>query len=483
MEILSSNQAYEKDQLTIKTGVKGETLMENAGKEAATFIKTKFPKKKTLILCGPGNNGGDGFVIARHLKESGWEVDTASMIDKSSYKNDAKIMANKWDEKIIEFEKISPERYDLIVDAIFGIGLSKNIESNIASIIKKINDTKTDTVAIDIPTGINCDNGEVLGIALKCKYTVTFARKKFGHVIYPGKDYCGEVHVADIGIKEEFLKSDAYENLPKLWLNKFPFPTASQHKYSKGHSIVLGGGSQCTGAATLSATSALVSGSGLVTVACPKEALSVYASKLTSVMNKPIDSLDEFKSLINDKKITSVLIGPGCGVNKKTKEFALCSLALKKNCVLDADALTVFQEKPNNLFDAINSQVVLTPHEGEFKRLFSIDGSKIQRASKAAKLSNSIVVLKGADTIIASPDGKLAINTNAPPTLATAGSGDVLAGIITGLLANNMDAFNAACAGVWIHGQAANHAGLGLISEDLVNHIPNALKDLAKIHY
>ena len=482
MEILSASQMVKADSLTIENGISGETLMENAGVSVADFIKTKFSKRKTLILCGPGNNGGDGFVVARHLKESGWDVDLASMIDVRSYKKDALLMAKKWNGNTISFDNIQLKNYDLFIDAIFGTGLSKEISGLTASIINKTNKKNTDVVAIDIPSGVNSDNGEILGIAFKAKYTITFARKKIGHVIYPGKEKCGDIYIKDIDIAERHIKSNIMENLPDLWLKGLPFPTEEQHKYDRGHSVISGGDIDSAGAAVLSAKAALVTGAGLVTVLCPNGATPLYASKLTAVMNKPIHSTDEFSSFIKGKKVTSVLLGPGNGVSERTKKFALEALKMKKRCVLDADAISVFKDLPKELFNTIKSDVILTPHEGEFKRLFSFEGNKVEKTQKAAKISKCTIVLKGSDTVIASPDGRTAINTNAPPTLATAGSGDVLAGIISALLANGMDSFKAACAGVWIHSQAANLFGLGLTAEDISKQIPCVLSDIKRLN-
>lgn len=268
------------------------------------------------------------------------------------------------------------------------------------------------------------------------------------------------------------------QNTPQLWLSEFPFPKNEQHKYDRGHVMVSGGGMDCTGAACLAATAALRSGAGLVTIAAPADALTVYAAKLTSVMAKPFQTMDEFKSLITDERKNVVLLGPGNGVNASTLEKVSLSLSLGKACVIDADALSVFEQQPSLLFGKIKSPVVLTPHEGEFKRLFNCTGSRVERAKEAAKQSGAVVVLKGHETIIAAPDGRIATNTNAPASLATAGSGDVLSGIIAGLMAQGMEAFLAACAGVWLHGEAASLAGIGMISEDLPQMLAKAIANL-----
>lgn len=480
MQLLTAAQIYEADSATIRNGISGEILMENAGKVCADEIKKKFSPRSVLVLCGSGNNGGDGFVIARLLKNDGWDVTVVSIADVNNLKGDAKIAAGKWGGEILPMD-INLLRYtDLVIDAIFGVGLSRKVTGEIADIIDEILKLRLDVVSVDIPSGVNSDTGEIMGTALQANLTVTFARKKIGHVLVPGRRLAGEVVVCDIGLDESVInKMDAvWENTPELWLDKFPFADADEHKYDHGHAVVAGGGIKCTGAACLASVSALRMGAGLVTVACPKSAIMVYATKLTSVMTKTIDNSADFADFLDDKRKNAVLIGPGNGVNEVTKGNVLAALKLKKSCVIDADAITVFQDNPAELFAAIKSSVVLTPHDGEFRRLFDVSGSKIERAKAAAELSGAVVILKGADTVIASPDGRLAVNTNAPPSLATAGSGDVLAGIITGLLANNMDAFLAACAGVWIHGEAANIAGIGMISEILPEFLPRVLQGI-----
>lgn len=268
------------------------------------------------------------------------------------------------------------------------------------------------------------------------------------------------------------------DNNPALWKMHIPVPGRDSHKYSRGHAIIVGGGIASTGAARLSSISALRAGAGLVSVACTPESLPVYSATLTSVMTKPVKNLSELMMLLEDTHVTAMLVGPGCGVNENTREQVMLALSCKKPCVLDADALTVFKNSPKTLFDAIHGPTVLTPHEGEFSRLFSSEGDRETRAKLAANQSRSIVVLKGGETVIASPDGQLVVNRKAPAWLATAGSGDVLAGIITGLLTQGMPAFEAACCGVWIHSRCADLLGAGLIAEDLQGAMPAVLKEL-----
>jgi NAD(P)H-hydrate epimerase len=279
------------------------------------------------------------------------------------------------------------------------------------------------------------------------------------------------------------MQNTEQENTPDLWLEHFPFPKQEGNKYDRGHAVIGGGGIASTGAAKIAARCALRSGSGLVSVACDMESLPIYAASFQAVMTKPVGNVQEFVKLIDDKRVTAVSLGSGAGVSKKTKDFVLAALAENKPLVLDADAISVFSDSPNLLFSAIKSPCIMTPHEGEFKRLFGRlveeGDSKSARAKKAAKLSGAVVVLKGFNTVIAAPDGRSAINNNATPYLASAGTGDALAGICVGLLAQGMPAFEAACAGIWLHAEAASRFGAGLIAEDIAELLPEILRRLA----
>lgn len=268
------------------------------------------------------------------------------------------------------------------------------------------------------------------------------------------------------------------ENSPSLWHNSLPFPTRESHKYSRGTAVINGGGSIMTGAARLAAIAALRAGAGLVTITPPTEALPIYATSLLAVMVHPIDTCEDFTAFIQNHRRNALLIGPGNGICERTRTFTLAAVGSKKPCVLDADSLTVFSTTPANLFTSLHPNVILTPHEGEFKRLFSTTENKINDTQKAAQKSGAIILHKGAETIITHPDGRTVINNCAPPWLATAGSGDVLAGIITGLLAQQVNPFDAACMGVWLHSQAALLTGIGMIAEDLPGLLPNVLQKI-----
>lgn len=486
--ILSVAQMTRADQLTIadlhKQGRGGADLMEEAGRSVSREIIKNCSGSKALILCGPGNNGGDGFVIARHLKDAAWTVQVALLGAIDNLQGDAYHMAKLWDGDIEALTADIVADQDVIVDALFGTGLSKDISGKVKDVLEKSNDANASKIAVDIPSGIKGDTGEVLGTAFKADKTVTFCKMKPAHLLYPGRHYCGEITVANIGISDRMVDAvepDIFLNLPALWQAQLPTIHSDAHKYDKGHAVVVSGDLARTGACRLAATAALRIGAGLVSVSSPEDALVVHAAHLTSVMIRRREQLSDD---LSDERLNVWCIGPAAGLTIETKQNVLSIINAGKNAVFDADALSVFEDNPRQLYDAIqsrvNEQYVLTPHAGEFGRLFpylkKLD--KITAAQNAAKLSGAIVIYKGADTVITSPDGRTNISSNAPPSLATAGSGDVLAGLVTGLMAQNMPAFEAACAAVWVHGECANEFGAGLISEDLQCLIPRVLKRL-----
>lgn len=478
--LLTPLQMGKADRLTIAGGVPGIVLMENAGRAVADAISRRFPPRPLVVLCGPGNNGGDGFVAARVLAGRGWPVRLSLLGSRDALKGDAATAAARWSGTV---EAVSAKMLDgaeLVVDAMFGAGLARPIEGIAANIIAALGDRKLPVIAVDVPSGIDGATGEVRGVAPRAALTVTFFRPKPGHLLMPGRMHCGETIVAPIGIDRAVLGSirpDTAVNHPSWWLDRFPSPDAAGHKYSRGHALVAGG-AVMTGAARMAARAAARAGAGLVTVAAPEAAFPVYAAALTGVIVQPVAGLGDLRGLLADNRRNAALIGPGAGLGPETRDGVLAILTAGKAAVLDADALTVFSDDPRALFSAIRSPCVMTPHEGEFARLFDAAGDKLGRARRAAKQSGAVIVLKGSDTVIAAPDGRAAINGNAPPTLATAGSGDVLAGIVLGLLAQGMPAFEAAAAGVWLHGEAARRFGAGLVAEDLIETLPAALSNL-----
>jgi hydroxyethylthiazole kinase-like uncharacterized protein yjeF len=549
-ELLTTEDMAEADRRAVALGVPSLTLMENAGRAVADeAAKMVAPGARIAVLCGPGNNGGDGFVAARLLRERGFDVRVACLVPVDQLKGDAAVMAGKWPLPVRAATPDALQSMHLVIDAFFGAGLTRPLDGVAADVVAAVNANGMPVLAVDVPSGLNGTTGIALGSVVKAAHTITFFRKKPGHLLMPGRALCGEVVLADIGIPETVLTSPSplsstqggegrgerqplasdpvtaprpdplpvrtgrgdeciavatFENSLSLWLSDLPRPQLSSHKYTRGHALVVSGPSHATGAARLAARGALRIGAGLVTVASTPTALLVNAAHLTAMMLAPFADPRDLAEILEDKRKNAVLIGPGAGVDENTRDLTDVVLASGAAVVLDADALSSFVSEnqvasetvhfgftssrtksassPAALFSAIRAKpdraVVMTPHEGEFKQLFpdlAKLASKLERAREAARISGAIVVLKGPDTVIAQPDGFAAINANAPPTLATAGSGDVLAGFITGLLAQGMPAFHAACAAVWLHGECANVFGPGLISEDLPDVLPKVL--------
>jgi hydroxyethylthiazole kinase-like uncharacterized protein yjeF len=487
LELLTAKEMASADRLTVEGGTPGAVLMENAGHAVADELFKRFRDAGTVaVLCGPGNNGGDGFVAARHLAELGFTVRLGFDGDSARLPEDAAIMARRFSGVHQPLGKELLAGADVVVDALFGAGLARPIEGNLAALIEGVNASGLPIVAVDVPSGIDGTTGEVRGTAIRATATVTFFRLKPGHLLLPGRGHCGEVSVADIGIPTRVLaeiRPKTFTNEPRLWHPHYPWPKPEGHKYARGHAVVVSGPLYSTGAARLGARGALRIGAGLVTVASPRDALAVNAAQLTAIMVREADDARALASLLADERKNAVLLGPGIGVGERTKEMVLAALASKAAVVLDADALTSFAEDPHPLFAAISARstpVILTPHDGEFARLFPdlSSGSKLDRARAAASRSGAVVVLKGADTVVAAPDGKASINATTSPWLATAGTGDVLAGMLVGLFAQRMEGFAGASAAVWLHGAAAKAFGPGLIAEDLPEMLPKVLSSL-----
>ncbi|HEY2676738.1 MAG TPA: NAD(P)H-hydrate dehydratase [Steroidobacteraceae bacterium] len=482
--LLSVAQMQEAERLTMAAGTTGFVLMQRAGEAVAREITRRYAPQPTAILCGPGNNGGDGLVVAFELAKSGWPVRLALYGDAGSLQGDARMHAQRWAGGM---EPLTPrviESAALVVDALFGSGLNRRLDARAIETLALAERRGVPIIAIDTPSGVMGDSGESHG-ATRSNCTVTFMRKKPAHVLLPGRDLCGEVVIADIGIPAallDMLSLNTWENDPALWLDRLRPPNSSDNKYRRGHALLYGG-YPVTGAARMAGRAAARIGAGLTTIAVPDQALAIYAAALTSIMVQPLREASDFERLLTDARYTAFLIGPGAGVNEGTQARALRMLQTTKPVLLDADAISAFAAQPEALFQAIRGPCVITPHEGEFKRIFNAAGDKLSRARSAASRSGAVVVLKGSDTVIAAPDGRAIINSNAPPTLATAGSGDVLGGLILGLLAQGMDAFHAAAAGAWLHGAAAAEFGPGLIAEDLPEQIPAVLRRLARDEY
>ncbi len=491
MEVLTTAEMERADRLTIAAGTPGFALMLSAGQAVAKAARELVDEGPIMVVAGPGNNGGDGFVAAAELAAQGREVSVILMCERDALQGDAASAARGWKNPVLPFNPQAIGRPALVIDALFGAGLSRPVEGDARAMIEAINANGAPVLAVDLPSGVNGTTAAIMGIAVRATETVTFFRKKPAHLLLPGRLQCGRVRVADIGIDAKALdeiKPQTFENVPPFWRDSFPVPRIASHKYARGHVLAVSGEIASTGAARLSARAALRAGAGLVTLASPRDALAVNAAALTAVMVRPIDTAVEFAEHLADKRFNTVVIGPGAGVGPRTIDFVHTALTARRRLVLDADALTSFADAPDRLFESIKAvsdpEVVLTPHEGEFPRLFSDMSnkhpgrSKLERVRAAAERCGAVVLLKGADTTVASPDGRATIAANAPPWLATAGSGDVLAGIIAGLLAQGVPAFEAATMGVWMHGEAAREAGPGLIAEDLTEVMPAVFRHI-----
>ena len=472
--LLSVKEMQSAEKAAMRHGAASYLLMTRAGDAVAHVAVTRYAGRSFLVLAGPGNNGGDGFIAAQSLAKNGKDVTVVFIGDKAKLSRDAARACTAYEGKRARFTKRMLNANPVVIDALFGTGLSRAVKGEAADIIKDVNAAKADVIAVDIPSGIASDSGAVMGVAIEAAVTVTFAARKYGHLLMPGRALCGDVVVADIGIA--LPKTGVMENHPGLWRKDLPWPKPDLHKYQRGHALVVAGPARKAGASRLAALSALRMGAGLVSLVCAKSDLRIYAAKTLSLMT---ETRDHWKALLADPRKNTVVIGPGAGATAQTRNAVLAALKARKHMVLDADALTAFEGKAATLFKSIHSQCILTPHDGEFKRLFgNLAGSKLDKALSAAKRSGAIVVLKGYDTVIAAPDGRAVINANAPPELATAGSGDVLSGICGGLLAQGMEPFAAAQAAVWIHAEAARAQGAGLISEDLPGYLPSVLAAL-----
>ncbi len=477
-EIITSDEMRAIDAASAAGGVPTRTLMENAGRAVAEAIVRRFPQQKTAVLCGPGNNGGDGWVAARALREMGWPVWVETLVARESLKGDAAEAAAAYTGDVYALGA-SGATAELFVDALFGAGLSRPLEGETARLAALLPAERV--VAVDVPSGVSGDDGNPLGgVCFEAALTVTFVRKKPAHVLMPGRAWCGEVVVADIGAPESVVAAQnvtLWENGPERW--SLPWPEADAHKHERGHVIVASGGRARTGAARLSARSALRGGAGLVTVLSPSDAIAENAAQLTAIMLREADGEASFAEAARTAQ--AMVIGPAFGTSDAHYKLLLAALEAKPRCplVLDADAITLLAPMTHGL----EAHDVMTPHVGEFRRAFpgiwSNASTPIEAARAAAAYARCVVLLKGASTVIAAPDGRAIVNTTGTPFLATAGSGDVLAGLIAGLIAQGMESFDAAAAGAWLHGQAGAAFGPGLTADDLPGILPSVFNALA----
>lgn len=476
-QILSIAEMSACDRAAVEAGTESHVLMERAGTAVAEAILARWAILPAVVLCGPGANGGDGYVVARRLAEAGWRVRVARA--KAPARGDAARAAAAWEGETVPLNDTALDGMGLVVDALFGAGLTRPLDASLTRILKRVGEAGVPLVAVDLPSGLSGDRSGPQAFAPQAALTVTFHARKPAHALQPGRGLCGEIVVADIGLAPS-PNVRLWENDPALWLARFPWPEVATHKHQRGRMIVVSGNLWSTGAARLSARSGLRAGAGLVTVLSPLSALSVNAAALEAVMVHPFETDAELQKLAADAD--AAVIGPGAGVNNNTVLNLMALARTGAALVVDADALSVFRDDAEALFSALDRDDVLTPHAGEFDRVFpgllAASAERIAAARDAAARAGAIVLLKGPDTVIAAPDGRAAVNLNGSPWLATAGSGDVLAGLIAGLIAQGMESFEAACAGAWIHAEAGRGFGPGLIAEDLPGLVPAVLARL-----
>ena len=493
LALLTTQQMGAADRVAIAAGIPGIELMERAGRAVA---EAAFRRAGTggavTLLCGPGNNGGDGFVAARLLRERGLAVRVVLPGGVDGFRGDAAIALKRWAGPAEPSDRLHEMQGDVFVDAMFGAGLTRPLEGAFAEAADFLNKAGGPVVAVDIPSGVSGDTGRADGVSVKASETVTFFRLKPGHLLQPGRSLCGPVTVADIGIPAqavlEAVQPTAFRNDPALWRHAWPEHDDDTHKFRRGAVAVLAGGIAGAGAPRLSARAALRIGAGLATLLCEPEALPIHAVRgPDALMQRAVADRVALETFLRDRRVSAVLAGPALGLGVRAQKLVRAVIADDRPMVLDADALTAlagFPDRGVSLLQGRGGEAVLTPHEGEFRRLFAHDpviaaeSSKLEKARKAAALSGAVVVYKGADTVIASPDGTAAINATGSPALATAGSGDVLAGLICGLLSQGMPAFEASCAAVWLHGLAGEKLGMGLIADDLPEAIPPLLSSI-----
>jgi hydroxyethylthiazole kinase-like uncharacterized protein yjeF len=470
--ILTCEQVCAAERLAVERGISLWALMQKAGQACADVLHAEFPDRRAIVLAGPGNNGGDAFVAAQRLRDLGRNVWVFDMAPAGERTDEGQQALNALTGPRQPLEDMRIEAGDVVLDGLFGAGLSRPLQGEAAFAVEQVNASGARVVAIDVPSGVVGDTGVVAGPAVRADVTVTFCCKKPAHVLQPAMDLCGEVIAAEIGFSD-FVETAGggvlHQNGPGLWLGRYPWPEASGHKHKRGRLGVVTGPISSTGAARLAGQAGLRVGAGTTRLLCPPSALMVVASSVTAQLVSSFADVHALLALTEDMQ--AVVIGPAAGVTEATRANVEALAKADRTLVLDADAITVFAGDVETLGGLLEAPAVMTPHTGEFDRLFpglrEQSASKIEATRAAAKRVGAVVVLKGSDTVIAAPDGRAVVNTHATPFLATAGSGDVLAGIIGGLLAQGMGVFDAACAGVWMHGDAGLRTGPGMIADDL----------------
>ena len=486
-EILTASEMKQVDRVAIEAGTPGFELIKRAGQAAAAQIAESIDPVPVLVICGRGHNGADGFVIAAELAARGWPVRLACLAKVTELKNDVALAARCFEGKIEALNSnLGLKDTQLIIDAVFGTGFQGALDPELVTLFDKIRTKKLPVIAIDVPSGMAATSGDIAEGTLQATLTLTFCRRKVAHMLYPARSFCGRIVKCDIGIGDDMVAgigSQTLENHPALWLTTLPVPDNSSHKYTRGHAAVFGG-THRTGAAALAALAAQRAGCGVVSILCPPAAVLGYRLIQPSLLVDEWSDEDEFKALVSNPRLSSFVLGPGAlpskGGEEDLRRLTIDVIATHKPVVFDGDIFRAFEHQAPQFFAQLSADKhILTPHAGEFRRMFGTpDGSKLEQARTAAQKANAVIVYKGADTVIAAPDGTAVIDVSGPPTLATAGSGDVLAGLIAGFAAQGMQPFFAACAGVWFQAQSARLHGPGLVAEDIISHIPQVVSDL-----
>ena len=477
-EIMTVAEMAAADRAAVEQDIPASTLMERAGLAVAEAVIDRFQPGVVVIWCGPGDNGGDGYVAARHLQKNGWSVRLEALAPPAT--DTARWAAALWEGDVATLSS-RPTRANIYIDALFGAGLSRPLGGEVAKLARAMALSDVPVIAVDVPSGVAGDTGRPLGeVAFRADLTVTFHRRKPAHVLAEGRQACGEVVVADIGLPTPTSATTLHENTPDLWRDRFPWPEPTAHKHRRGRLKVVSGDALNTGAARLAARGGLRVGCGVVTILSPPGALSVIAAHLEAVMLASFEGEVDLES--EGETADAVVIGPAAGVGDVTARNLFALARTGAALIVDADALTSFRHDPEALFSALDRDDVLTPHPGEFERIFPglLAGSsdRIAAARTAAKRAGAVVLLKGSDTVVAAPDGRATVSLNGSRWLATAGSGDVLAGFVGGLIAQGMESFEAACSAAWIHSECASSHGPGLISEDIPDLVPAVLARL-----
>jgi hydroxyethylthiazole kinase-like uncharacterized protein yjeF len=470
--VLTCDEVRQCEARAVAAGVSLSELMTRAGRACAEALDRRYPKGRVVVLAGPGNNGGDAFVAATRLVEFGRDVALRELAPGGARTAEGEAASKAWTGPRSPLSDLQLRPGDIVLDGLFGAGLSRALAGEAARAAERVNAFTAPVVAIDIPSGLNGDTGAIAGPVIRAKLTVTFGAKKPAHVLQPAAELCGDVEIVEIGFGPfitDIGGGRLMENAPPLWADRLAWPTPSSHKHTRGRLAVVSGGLAHTGAARLAAQAGLRIGAGAVTLLTPPSALMVAASSVTAVMTSSFADADELVKLTD--KASAVVIGPAAGVTEDTRRNVEALIEAGRRLMLDADALTVLSRNATSLSRIAGRDIVLTPHAGEFERVFpgvlAAAPSRIEAVRTAAAQAGVVVLLKGFDTVIAAPDGRAVVNTHASPFLATAGSGDVLSGIVGGLMAQGLAPFDAACTGAWMHGDAGLRAGPGMTAEDL----------------